>query len=48
MYVACCVAQTRMMNDMMKNNPGMLSMMENMIGGMSQEQLDAMVRLPDI
>lgn len=34
----------QMMGDMMKNNPGMLSMMENVIGSMSQEQLDAMVR----
>ena len=32
-----------MATEMMRNNPGMMSMMENMVGGMSQEQLDAMV-----
>lgn len=32
-----------MATELMRNNPGMMSMMENMVGGMSQEQLDAMV-----
>lgn len=35
--------QVTMATEMMRNNPGMMSMMENMVGGMSQEQLDAMV-----
>jgi hypothetical protein len=35
-------AQVTMATEMMRNNPGMMSMMENMVGGMSQEQLDAM------
>ena len=34
------------MAEMMKGNPAMMSMMEGMIGNMSQAQLDAMVRLP--
>lgn len=38
------LVQLTMATEMMKNNPGMMSMMENMIGNMSQEQLDAMVR----
>jgi hypothetical protein len=38
-------AQITAATEMMRNNPGMMSMMENMIGGMSQEQLDAMVSI---
>ena len=34
----------RQMADMLQSNPGMLSTMEGMMAGMSQEQLDSMVR----
>lgn len=37
--------QMRQMAEMMRGNPGMMASMEAMMGNLSQEQLDGMVRL---